>query len=136
MTQQELENFIEKLPNVEREENMGYIFYFIGSNHMVPFTTIAYKDNDYDNISQLSRNGVFRVNIGVGKETFNALVGHDTPEVKIDYATLNTFMPHPDYAKQLFICILNPSEQNEERVKKAILEAHALATSRSSTPAP
>jgi hypothetical protein len=129
MNQAEVEAFVEKLPNVQREENYGYIFYFVGDEHLLSFVTIAQSDNDYDKVSNLDREGVFRVNIGVSKETFAALFGDSLPET-IDYSALDVFMPHPDYAQQHFICILSPSPENDERLKQYITEAHAVATAR------
>lgn len=130
MTQQEIESFVTALENVERQENMGYIFFFVGNNHMVPFATIGYADNEGDQVSNLSREGVFRVNIGVSKESFQSLSPNFNPEAQIDYTALDVFMPHPHYAKQFYICILNPSEQHDEQVKHFLLEAHSLATLR------
>src|SRR5688572_12218730 len=111
MNQSEVEAFIESMDNVQREENYGYSFFFVGEDHRLPFVTIANTDNDYDNISNLSREGVFRINIGVSKKTFDSLFD-DTSN--IDYTVLNVFLPHPEYAKQHFICILNPSGANVE----------------------
>ncbi len=54
---------------------------------------------------------------------------------RTDYAMLNTFLPHPEYSKQRFVCILNPSDETTEIVKQVIIEAHSLATSRLSRPA-
>jgi hypothetical protein len=48
----------------------------------------------------------------------------------IDYTALNVFMPHPDYAKQHFICILNPEGDNAEATKRFIVEAHGIAAER------
>lgn len=48
----------------------------------------------------------------------------------IDYTALNILLPHPDYAKQHFFCILNPSGDNAERTKQLIIEAHGLAAGR------
>jgi hypothetical protein len=126
MTQAEIEQFIETLDQVERDENMGYIFYFVGNYRMIPFVSIANSDNEYDKVSRLDREGVFRVNIGVSKKTFEALFGNSNTEDKPDYSKFDVFMPHPDYAKQFFICILNPSENNSEKLKALILEAHAI----------
>src|SRR5579864_324365 len=42
----------------------------------MPFATIVSKDyGDFDNSSQLNRPHVFRLNIGVSKDTFRALFG-------------------------------------------------------------
>ncbi len=129
MNQSEIEAFVESLDNVQREENFGYIFFFVGDDHRLPFTTIAETDNEYETISNLSRDGVFRVNIGINKASFEALLG-DTDGATIDYTALNLFMPHPDYAKQHFICILNPEGENAERTKQLIVEAHVIAAGR------
>lgn len=128
MNQSEIEAFVASLDNVQREENYGYSFFFVGDDHILPFVTLANSDNEYDKLSNLSREGVFRVNIGISRETFKTLLG-DASE-NIDYSALNVLMPHPDYAKQNFVCILNPSEENVELTKKLILEAHAIATTR------
>ncbi len=127
MTQEQLEQFVTSLERVEREESMGYMFFFVGQPHYVPFVSIAYADNEHDRVSQLDREGVFRVNIGVSKETFTSLFPEATSDSPVDYTALDTFTPHPEYAKQFYICILNPSEKQEGRVKELIQEAHALA---------
>ncbi len=73
--------------------------------------------------ADLSREGVFRLNIGVGAETFRKLVG-DMREP--DYAALDTLLPHPVYAAQHWVCVLNPSASTFDRVVKPLLdEAHA-----------
>lgn len=128
MTQQDVEEFVTGLENVQREEKMGYIFFFVGDNHFIPFTTIGYADNKGDTVSNLNREGVFRVNIGISKKTFDSLFPDFNPENIIDYTALDVFMPHPHYAKQFYICILNPSQKHEELVKKFIKEAHTLAS--------
>jgi hypothetical protein len=129
MNQSEVEAFVENLANVQREENFGYIFYFVGDDHRLSFVTIASSDNEYDSVSNLNREGVFRINIGVSKDTFEALLADSSSE-NIDYSVLDLFLPHPDYAKQHFVCILNPSQANAERTKQLIVEAHSIAASR------
>jgi hypothetical protein len=129
MSQQEIERFVRSLENVQRSADMGYIFYFYGDNHMVPFTTIAEHSNKYEEVSKLDREGVFRVNIGVSKATFDSLFP-EVNEQTIDYTALDIFMPHPHYAKQFFICIINPSDKNAEQLKKYITEAHAVMKDR------
>ncbi len=66
--------------------------------------------------------GVYRLNIGVGKETFQRLVGDITEP---DYAAFDRILPHPVYAKQRWISILNPSETTlQETVIPLLTEAH------------
>jgi hypothetical protein len=129
MTQAEVEAFVAELENVQREENFGYSFFFAGDDHRRPFVTIANSDNDYDNVSKLNRDGVFRINIGVSRETFKNLLAEPSSE-PMDYSALDVFLPHPDYSRQNFVCILNPSNENVEKTKKLIVEAHSIAAAR------
>jgi Family of unknown function (DUF6194) len=129
MTQAEVEAFVAQLENVQREENYGYSFFFVGDDHLLSFVTIANSDSEYDNVSNLERDGVFRINIGVSRETFKKLIPAHGPE-PIDYSVLNVFLPHPEYSRQHFVCILNPTQENIESTKKLIVEAHSIATVR------
>lgn len=129
MTQQECDQFTARLADVQRVEANGYVLFFVGDDHLVPFASIAHADQEGDRESHLDRPGVFRVNIGVGKETFGRLVGPD-PESPVDFTRLNGFLPHPHYAAYHFVCILNPTGENAERTRELIREAHALASAR------
>jgi hypothetical protein len=129
MNQSEVEEFVAGLDNVQREDNFGYVFYFVGDDHRLSFTTIANSDNEFDSVSNLNREGVFRINIGVSKKTFDLLLT-DSSSKNIDYSVRNVFLPHPDYAKQHFICILNPSGENVDTTKQLIVEAHSIAANR------
>ena len=86
-------------------------------------------EHDMGNPSDLARPGVYRLNIGVAKTTFERLVGS---MVEPDYTTLDTLLPHPVYAKQRWIAVLNPSRRTfDEVVKPLIAEAYErLATPR------
>jgi hypothetical protein len=130
MDQTEVESFVAGLENVQREENYGYVFFFVGDDHLLSFVTIANADNDWDNVSNLNRDGVFRINIGISRETFDRLIRKSAGNEPVDYSVLNTFLPHPEYAKQNFICILNPSGENVQKTKELIMEAHAMAAKR------
>jgi hypothetical protein len=128
MKQADVEAFVAALEDVQQEENFGYIFYFVGDDHRLPFVTIANSDQDFDKVSHLNREGVFRINIGVSKATFDSLI--DSGSEDIDYSLLDVFLPHPDYAKQNWVCILSPTQDNVERTKALIVEAHSIAASR------
>ncbi len=125
----QLEEFVMGLDNVQQEENFGYTFFFVGDDHRLPFVTIGHSDNEFDDVSKLNREGVFRINIGVGKKTFESLIPDRDAEV-MDYSVLDVFLPHPHYAKQNFVCILNPTGENMDLTKQLILEAHSIAQSR------
>jgi len=102
--------------------------------HFPNFATIVWADDDYDQFSNLSRPGVFRLNIGVNRPTFERLVGSGTEP---DYTALDRIFPHPVYAKQLYISILNPSAATWRDVVVPLLaEAHdRLAAQRARTAA-
>lgn len=129
MNARQVEEVIMRLENVQQEDNFGYTFFFVGDDHRLPFVTIGHSDNEFDAVSRLDRDGVFRINIGVSRQTFDVLLGDYDDEV-IDYSVLDVFLPHPHYAKQNFVSILNPTGDNVDVTRKLILEAHQIAETR------
>lgn len=129
MNQADFEAWIAGLPEVRREENFGYSFFFVGDDHRLPFVSIADNDSEYDQVSNLNREGVFRLNIGVSRATFERLTAGRRTDV-LDYSELNVFLPHPHYAQQHFVCILNPAGDHVEQTKALIMEAHSIARER------
>jgi hypothetical protein len=129
MTQQQIEDFILAMSGVQSSTAFGYRFFFYADNHKLPFATLADSDNEYDNRSNLNRDGVFRVNAGVSAETFRQLfeIGHQSEP---DYTVLNRFLPHPDYAAYHFICILCPTGENALQLQRYLEEAYAIARAR------
>ena len=105
-------------------------------NRSFPFATIVTKDyGEFDSASRLDRPGVYRLNIGVSRDTFRARCGYapgeTPPEGTVwDYAALDRVMPHPVYAPQGFVCVLNPSPRTFEAVKPLLAEACASAAQR------
>ena len=118
-----------ELEHIQREENFGYSFFFVGDDHRLPFVTLANSDQEFDDVSNLNRDGVFRVNIGVSKETFKRLMAESSSE-PVDYSVLNVFLPHPDYARPHWVRVFNPSGENVETTRQLIVEAHSLAAAR------
>jgi hypothetical protein len=94
-----------------------------------PFATIVTKDyGDFDNASNLNRPEVFRLNVGVSRDTFRALFGSET--MGHDFTALDTLMPHPVYAAQSWVSVLNPSAQTFETVKPLLREAYEIVVRR------
>jgi len=121
---------LERFPGTVVARAMGATFFSLDESHWPNFATIVTTDeHDEGEPSRLSRPGVFRLNIGVGKATFERLVGGVTEP---DHAGLDTVLPHPVYARQRWISILNPSEETfRTRVLPLLDEAHGrLAASR------
>lgn len=108
----------------------------LDSARRMPFATMVVKDyGEYDNASQLDRPGVFRLNIGVGADTFRRLFGYlpaagTTESARYDFAALDKVMPHPVYAPQLWVCVLNPSAETFESVKPLLAEAYSIVVNR------
>ena len=118
-------------PDVETSTDFGYIFFFYRSERQLPFATFIAADNEYDRISNLDRPGVFRLNIGISRETFQSLFGTAKVDVSnYDYTALDVIMPHPEYAPQNFICVLTPGEVTSERVQELLAEAYDIAVRR------
>jgi hypothetical protein len=125
------EYIMKTFSDVETTTNFGYAFFFYKSDHLLPFATIASTDNEYESISNLNRPGVFRLNIGVSKQTFQSLFGTAKVDVSsYDFTTLDMIMPHPDYSPQSFICVLSPSEATFERIRSLLAEAYDIAVRR------
>jgi hypothetical protein len=116
-------------PDTVIARTMSATFFSLDDRHWPNFATIVTTDeHDMGTPSRLARKGVFRLNIGVGKATFERVVG-DAGDAEatgtLDYAALDTFVPHPVYAKQRWIGILNPSRRRfEDEVKPLIEEAY------------
>jgi Family of unknown function (DUF6194) len=103
---------------------LGATFFSLDERHWPNFATIVTGD-EHDDASNLSRPGVFRLNIGtLSKETFSRLVGS---MMDPHYTALDQLMPHPVYARQRWVSILNPSARSfEEIVKPLLAETHDL----------
>jgi hypothetical protein len=90
-----------------------------------PFATIVTKDyGDFDSASNLDRPGVFRLNIGVGKETYASLFDAGAEH---DFTALDQLMPHPVYGRNHWVCVLNPGEATFETLKPLLRKAYDRA---------
>ena len=114
----------ETWPETDVVEAMGAAFFSLDpEKHWPNFATIVTTDeHDVGTPSNLSRPGVFRLNVGVGRATFQRLVGSMADP---NYAAFDRLLPHPVYAKQLWISILNLSDATfREVVLPLLTEAH------------
>jgi hypothetical protein len=101
----------------------------IEPRHQFPFATIVTRDyGEFDCASNLNRPGVFRLNIGVSRDTFRSLFGSEPAEH--DFTALDRLLPHPVYAPQFFVCVLNPSAQTFDTLRPLLAEAYGLAVKR------
>jgi hypothetical protein len=126
-----IQYILDTFADVETDNAFGYTFFYYKEEHKLPFATIASSDNEYERVSDLDRPGVFRLNIGVSKGTFQSLFGTARLDLSShDFTALDVIMPHPDYAKQHFICVLSPSDVTFEKIRPLLAEAYEIAVRR------
>ena len=130
---------LENLNGTVLAKNWGEQGIFYNPNNTLPkgvyILTIKEKDGDNDKASNVNRTGVFRVNLGIRKNTFTEMFSHipkrpaagEIVEMDYDFTQLDTIMPHPVYAWMGWICVLNPSEQTFEKLKPLIQESYLFA---------
>ena len=122
----------------------SFFFYNPDSNvppdHRFPFVT----SDIYDQFSNLNRSLVFRLNIGIGKQTFRSIFGDpslpsnrdsaaESGENFSDYnfTALDKLIPHPVYGRMFWVCVFNPSDKTfETKVQQLLAEAYDLAVSK------
>ncbi|MET0233123.1 MAG: DUF6194 family protein [Kibdelosporangium sp.] len=97
---------------VQVMEHAGDTFYIydphgdLPPERQMPFITIVTGDH-HDDASQLAEPGTYRLNIGLTKATFAARFRQDG---EIDHAARDVVMPHPVYAGQHWVCVVNPAD--------------------------
>jgi uncharacterized protein DUF6194 len=124
-------NIHRTFPGVEATSAYGYTFFFYEFERMLPFATLIASDQNHDRHSNLDRPGVFRLNIGASRQTFQALFGTAKVDVSgYDFTALDVIMPHPEYAQQNFICVLSPGDSTAEQVGALLTEAYEIAVRR------
>jgi hypothetical protein len=144
MTEESVTQYItETFAHVHPAGAWGDTFFYYNPDPQQPdeiyFASLKTQDDDYDNVSNLNRPGIFRLNIGIGKATFQALFGALPPrtgpsgeiDTSRDFTVLDQLLPHPVYARQYWVSILNPSAATFERVVQPLLaEAYDLAVAK------
>lgn len=88
-----------------------------------PFATVVTKDYPgFDTASDLDRDGVFRLNVAVGRRAFAAVLGEGWADRDVDPTALDVLMPHPVYATQGWVSVLNPSDP--DTVERLLTDAY------------
>lgn len=137
-------HIVESLPGVDLliaskeggapEVAWGDHFYFYDPDRVLeptkkfPFATIVIKDYPgFDEASNLNRPGVYRLNIGVSRPTFERLFESGMTH---DFTHLDRLMPHPVYANNHWVSVLNPSQPTLDSLQPLLVEAHGIAKAR------
>ncbi|MEE6260458.1 DUF6194 family protein [Plantactinospora sonchi] len=100
----------------------------------LPWATIMTADR-YDSVSELDRPDTYRLNLGLTKATYVARfgpppTGRDERGVwrtGVDYAATDVLMPHPEYATQYWVCVVNPGAASLPEVRELLHEAYGFA---------
>ncbi|HET9945291.1 MAG TPA: DUF6194 family protein [Actinomycetes bacterium] len=101
-----------------------------------PFATLVVHDYaGFDESSDLNRDGVFRVNVNVGKRRFEELLGypasrHDEHRAEHDFTASDTVIPHPAYGQQAWVSVVNPGERTSALLRVLLTEARDRAAAR------
>lgn len=140
MTPQEIISHIENtFEGVKPKASWGETSLFYNPDNLLPngvyFCTIKEKNGENDKASDLDREGIFRISIGIGKNRFEDTFG-DRPKrpakgciiaTDHDFTKTNEVMPHPIYGWMSWIQILNPSRDKYNELIPLLKEAHANA---------
>jgi hypothetical protein len=139
MTIEEITAYIlSNFKNVNITEANGDLFFMYDQEKMMPFATIVTSDNDFDSVSQLNREGFFRLNIGIDKTLFVSIfqgiklkkgIGAYV-DSGVDFTVENIVMPHPFYGAMYWLCIVNPGEGSLPGLKSYLDVAYGLAVKR------
>jgi Family of unknown function (DUF6194) len=139
----------ETFTGVDVIEASGDSFFIYNPEHSQPpdynlmFATLVTSDSN-DTFSNLDRPLVFRLNIGISKQTLRSRFGlpprpdssDDAAEEgeargNYDFTVLDQIMPHPVYGRMYWVCVLNPSDETfEQNVKPLLADAYDAAVSK------
>ena len=141
MEPKEIIDYCEKnYPDISIVESWGETGVFYNPQNKfkrgVYILTIKEKDGDNDKSSNLDRHGVYRLNIGVSRNTFLKHFAEiparpskgGVIDMDCDFTQKGVLMPHPVYGWMSWVCILNPTiEYFNSSLKELIDEAYELA---------
>jgi len=117
-----VDHILQTYPETDVVEAMHSWFFSLDpEKHWPNYATIVTTD-EHDQASDLARDGVFRLNLGVDRETFDRIAA---AEPDPEFTAADRLFPHPVYAAQRWISIVNPTETTwRETVIPLIALAH------------
>jgi hypothetical protein len=131
-----VEKIVNEFDGVVPKASWGETSLFYNPGNLLPngvyFCTIKEKDGDNDYASNLDRAGVYRLSIGISKESYESLFGvrpkrpgkGGVVDTGHDFTQCNVLMSHPIYGWMSWVKILNPSESRFKELFGLIAEAH------------
>ena len=99
------------------------------------FATLKLQDGENDRASQISRDGVWRLNLGLTPKTYRDVLGQqpsrppkgEPVEGPWNFTELDRLMPHPCYGWMSWVAILSPSHASFETLKPLFDDAYGKA---------
>ena len=134
-----VENIVTEFDGVIPKASWGETSLFYNPGQVLPngvyFCTIKEKNGDNDKASGLDREGIYRLSIGISKESYESLFGTRPKrpskggiiDTGHDFTVPNVLMPHPIYGWMSWVQILSPSEDKFNEILGLIGEAHKNA---------
>lgn len=134
-----LARLVARFPDAEVVTAMDAHFVFdtaareLAPDRRQPFATLVWTDA-HDKASALHRDGVWRLNLGVSRETYRARFGAE-PRWEdagkgYDFTQLDVLLPHPVYSPLSWVCVLSPGDSTWERLLPLLDEAYRVAHER------
>ena len=134
-----IEKIVSSFAGVTPKTTWGETSLFYNPGNQLPngvyFCTIKEKNGDNDKSSNLDREGIFRLSLGISKESYNKRFGPSPKrpskgcivDTGHNFTETNIFMPHPIYAWMSWIQVLNPTEITFSSALPLLTEAHSNA---------
>jgi hypothetical protein len=134
-----VEKIVTEFDGIVPKSSWGEISLFYNPGQVLPngvyFCTIKEKNGDNDKASDLDRVGIYRLSIGISKESYESLFGTrpkrpskgSIVDTGHDFTESNILMPHPIYGWMSWVQILNPSEAKFNEIFGLIREAYQNA---------
>lgn len=134
-----VEKVVAEFDGVIAKASWGETALFYNPGQLLPngvyFCTIKEKNGENDKASNLDREGVYRLSIGVSKERYESIFGTRPKRPSKggiintghDFSALNILTPHPVYGWMSWVQILSPSKAKFNEMVHLISEAHANA---------
>jgi Family of unknown function (DUF6194) len=133
----ELQNLIlESYPGLILLDTYGEKSFFYNPDKLLTkglyFATLKEKDGPNDKVSNLDREGVYRLNLGISKQSYEDLFGTKPKrplkgcfvDTGHDFTQLDILTPHPIYAWLHWVAILNPNEKSMMQIKELMDETY------------
>jgi hypothetical protein len=92
-----------------------------------PFATVVTKDYPGEPSSGLDRPGSFRVNVGASRAEVGTWSG---PAEGVEARTPDVVQPHPAYAAQGWLCVVDPGPRTWVDLQALLVSAHRRARAR------